>query len=137
MNMPDDERWRYYGYPSIQYGDLSFVDTQRFGMNVYRIFLRSKKDLGLYDDGLIIARTSDISLVQKAEDNGYRLCDTLTYWKGPVGKKQVLAPSYWARPIEAKDRGMSTIPLSARSRQKITFRCGILIASRRLCPDED
>lgn len=102
-----DESLRYFGvgHP-ISEGDESILDSKRWGIKTYRIHALDKKDLHLYDDGLVICRIDceQIDLVQKAISLGYSLCDTLCYWKGSTESPYVpLPPGYWMRKTEKKD----------------------------------
>jgi GNAT superfamily N-acetyltransferase len=103
--MSDD--WRWMGkYPEIQ-TDESPLDTQRWQIKTYRIYPQTEKELAR-DHGFIIARidTERMDLVKRAERLGYRLCDTLVYWKGKCFKSEEQCPEtgYWTRSIEPRDK---------------------------------
>jgi len=104
--IPDD--WPFYG-DKLETGvvqNYSVPDSDRFGIQVYRLTPESRDDLRSHEEAFVIARVDSnrIDLVQYALKHGFILCDTLTYWKGPVKiEHKPLATGYWARPREARD----------------------------------
>lgn len=85
--------------------DRSQLDTARFGVPSTRIFPKKKSDL-LRNETFVIARidTNDIALAQHAESVGYRLCDTLVYWRGPCVEYVGVPHGYTVRPLTSSDR---------------------------------
>ena len=76
--------------------EISKLDTERFGINVAKAVNFSLTDLDEINSfcskeqvELLIARVSsdDIFIVQKLEDDDYRLMDTLVYYKFDYAKK--------------------------------------------------
>jgi GNAT superfamily N-acetyltransferase len=102
-----EDDWRYMGWGLEVKTDESSLDSERWKVKTYRIYPQTEKELER-DHGFIIARieTDRLDLVSKAERLGYKLCDTLVYWKGKcVGSNdQCPSPGYWTRPIEPKDK---------------------------------
>ena len=107
MNMPDNDNWRFYGYPTVE-SEFSDLDTKRWGISTYRTKPLTKEDLRRYPDALVIARIDGfrLDLVQHAERIGFFLCDVLTYWRGTTGRSafKPLPPGYWARPFTVADK---------------------------------
>lgn len=93
----------YFNYAKAEV-DISSLDTERWGVKTARITPQTKYELSRDWEakgvGFVIARidTRRLDLVQYAERLGYRLCDTLTYWKGPHVKGE-LPKDYTKRPL--------------------------------------
>ncbi len=96
------------------YISLSDIDYERFGINVVNmknIQVNDLNDLNNFcvenDVQLSIVRvlSSDLSVVQKMEKDGYRLMDTLVYYAFKFNKKSIpeLKSDYILRPVTYKD----------------------------------
>jgi GNAT superfamily N-acetyltransferase len=114
MKLVDDDYWRWYGEPKIE-TDVSHLDTKRWGVKTSRINPQTKYELSKDYKGFVIARidTRRLDLVQYAERIGYRLCDTLVYWKGKNVKGDSLPTGYWSRPLKQGEKCLE--PLARES----------------------
>lgn len=93
---------------------ISNIDSQRFGINVVKTKHISMNDLNHLntfcienDAQLSIVRvlSSELSMVQKLEKDGYRLMDTLVYYVFKFNKKAIpeLSSDYVLRPVNQND----------------------------------